>query len=1069
MNFNVTIEGGCLKYDKLPIRVRMQNEFLEPFLNVSGQVISNHFTHYHFIQGGQTIELYALNSDGTEKHLDLDALDQQNITFSLDFNNNSSIQSKPIAVKVQLGDDPFTEIDAYDYRIDPFFERTVLPGQTIFDALGPTTGNQYYRYQINGDIVVPYVTTDFIFPNFTPPPYLELPLPNSSTGITSYTFNPALNPQFTRPLALMMASGSSMVIDSDVKFTVINGSFQGCDEMWKGVNLENGASVVLENTLIADAQFGLKYNGSSHSFITNSEFRNNNFSIYSVTSQGGLSPNIVLTGNKFHSTADGLKPAYSGQFPNPGNTGYAGMYIENHSLLNVGNTSGSTNRFNDLQNGIVAKKSNIQVRNSIFSHMEQTTVPFGYPLASSGNGIFVDQGSLHQYGLGDDVSTSPVSFSNCTNGIRARSASIYIYDNRMQDVLYGVRFISSVPRPYRIENNNIRASEAGIAMHQLSQMPGGASIADNTITINGNPAGVGIKLGGIFFTTQKGGVVKNNAIYVRNAAKGIELNRTNELTVSNNTVYLQGGSNYVGIQANGGYKNAILCNNVVGSLQAQSTSAGPEATDFINIRAYQSMSSPENEWGCNLMTGSGIGMEFSGASELSDIRGNYFSELNFGLQIGLAPANGDAFTGPQVHRGNVWNDGTLFNAGANYLGSPFAVDFSKFTVDDSYNSQGINSIYFPNSIAGPLGWFEIQSDNNSTFQCSGQQLGYPLNCAPLSFIVPTREQLETTISKGEVLGTHFEDALNWTAQKHLYRRLNSEGNPYIGNPFIADFLSSGTNQTLQDFGDIESDLQILYSLSSSDSNTIQTRESHLGQLFTNLAEAEIQLADTTLNESDLDSLHQAIRGFIQSAEGTSESILDLVGTIDSLVHVGSTIVQISNGTLPDTMLYQSNEKVVNAIFISTIAQKQPISSSNISTLENIAGQCPLEGGDGVIAARNLLETIDTSARFYNDAILCQSFTRPTSFSKTLNNNEVSFVVRPNPANDRLILEYSLMQESTYQFSMVDLQGKLLFEQSIPGGTHTIPISLPLIPNGLYLYRISNLEGIIHSGKFLVQQ
>ena len=325
------------------------------------------------------------------------------------------------------------------------------------------------------------------------------------------------------------------------------------------------------------------------------------------------------------------------------------------------------------------------------------------------------------------------------------------------------------------------------------------------------------------------------------------------------------------------------------------------------------------------------------------------------------------------------------------------------------------------------------------------------------------------MSKGSVLGTHFENALNWTAQKHLYRRLNSEGNPYIGNTFIADFLTSGTNQTLRDFGDIESDLHTIYSLSSSDSSTIHTRENHLGQLFTNLAESETQLWDTTHNEVVLDSLRLAIRGFLQSGESTSESILEVAGRIDSTVSAGSAIVQISNGTLPDTMLYQYNEKAVNAIFLATVGQKLPLSNSDITTLEAIAGQCPLEGGDAVLAARNLLESWDTSAIFYNDAILCQAFSRPLVSKENLKNKEISFVVRPNPVNDRIVLDYTIGQENFYQFSIVDLQGKVLFEQSIPGGTQTIPITLPLIPDGLYLYRISNLEGLIFSGKFIVHQ
>lgn len=92
-----------------------------------------------------------------------------------------------------------------------------------------------------------------------------------------------------------------------------------------------------------------------------------------------------------------------------------------------------------------------------------------------------------------------------------------------------------------------------------------------------------------------------------------------------------------------------------------------------------------------------------------------------------------------------------------------------------------------------------------------------------------------------------------------------------------------------------------------------------------------------------------------------------------------------------------------------------------------------------------------------------TFTTPGQTAiNTVDNNEFSISIYPNPATDRIVFSTDHKMEGKLQ--ICDINGKVLISQPINSSKTTVSISE--IPNGLYLYRLfDNSNVILNTGKF----
>jgi len=78
---------------------------------------------------------------------------------------------------------------------------------------------------------------------------------------------------------------------------------------------------------------------------------------------------------------------------------------------------------------------------------------------------------------------------------------------------------------------------------------------------------------------------------------------------------------------------------------------------------------------------------------------------------------------------------------------------------------------------------------------------------------------------------------------------------------------------------------------------------------------------------------------------------------------------------------------------------------------------------------------------------------------------------PNPANDRISLEFELDKKDHYQFDLVDLNGRLVVQLGkdyLHEGLHEISFAPFYLKAGTYLLNVSNSTGIMSSQKLVIQ-
>ena len=87
-----------------------------------------------------------------------------------------------------------------------------------------------------------------------------------------------------------------------------------------------------------------------------------------------------------------------------------------------------------------------------------------------------------------------------------------------------------------------------------------------------------------------------------------------------------------------------------------------------------------------------------------------------------------------------------------------------------------------------------------------------------------------------------------------------------------------------------------------------------------------------------------------------------------------------------------------------------------------------------------------------------SFIDFTTDVKLIDRQESSnLTLYPNPVIDQLLISYESLKEGNVQVAIIDIQGKILHQQTInsQNGTNQTIISVSKLPKGLYVCRLQN--------------
>ncbi|MFN0216284.1 MAG: hypothetical protein ACKVT2_18650 [Saprospiraceae bacterium] len=169
-----------------------------------------------------------------------------------------------------------------------------------------------------------------------------------------------------------------------------------------------------------------------------------------------------------------------------------------------------------------------------------------------------------------------------------------------------------------------------------------------------------------------------------------------------------------------------------------------------------------------------------------------------------------------------------------------------------------------------------------------------------------------------------------------------------------------------------------------------------------------------------------------------------------------------NAALTGNASYQVNEKLVNQIFLQSIAiGNLEFSETQISSLEGIATLCPLSDGEAVLRARAMYQLIQGAFADYDDLFICGG-----GGERSEKNNQTAQSVRiyPNPANDALSIDYHGIGNLGGKFLMFNAQGQSVREIILPSDEGVVQLITNGLPNGIYWYSVPGIT----EGKVLIQ-
>lgn len=193
---------------------------------------------------------------------------------------------------------------------------------------------------------------------------------------------------------------------------------------------------------------------------------------------------------------------------------------------------------------------------------------------------------------------------------------------------------------------------------------------------------------------------------------------------------------------------------------------------------------------------------------------------------------------------------------------------------------------------------------------------------------------------------------------------------------------------------------------------------------------------------------QVLQDFYDETKETNIGKLQTVSVLSEAGAVDSAIDQ--NAQVTDTNLIEYNTKVVNEIYFqATQSDTLWLTPQQISVLESIAYQNPMEGGEAVYRARAMLR-ID----------IPDSYSTLRKGRKDLTTIDLSFQkykIYPNPASNYFVIQNSIdFQKREIQLLILDNTGRIVFNKIVSIQT-TVALQARELMQGSYQIQIKDDE------------
>ena len=828
----------------------------------------------------------------------------------------------------------------------------------------------------------------------------------------------------------------------------------GCEQMWRGITVEDGARLELLENAIADAEFAVTAKASfagasdlTSVAIQDNLFRRNHVGVKfeGIPNQFSTVVHFPFINNTFlgYQAGASLLPPCNPKLENYfSQYGYAGVVALNTSLF-LGTTLPKgevSNDFNGLRNGVISKQARLDVRSNRFQNINQEY--WGT----------INSNEFHQGG-----SASPTYEYSSGIAIAAERGTASIEGNQFNSCGHGV--FSSFASYTAVRNNDF--NPVGIAVEAFA--PYDLLVRDNTNMVFARRAVVARELnassrylieGNTGATGTIPGLADNPfwrfpAVQASNVG-GLLLD---DARISGNQFTTNNGAFYgFHLEGNGGW---IIDENIVkGALIYEGVKMLQSDFNFLYNNtverpllqnnqgtAFSVSNGVNNRFCCNTANKVHKAFHFELYSDNTALFSNNLLEQNQSI---FCPAG--TIIGQQYDRGN---DFGFITETATHLGPVSEIFNSRFKVQQLTKPFAPQNIFTPQ--AGSVPWFIFPGTNPS---CDAA-------CVPPDELPDLQGEDTDETDRALVNGDFHSDSpvLEWEGMRQLYSKLERKPDLRDDDAQVAAFYSSAKNGKLGAYYEAQRALYAQRQIGASQKAALAPLNAVLDSLNTQLNAAMIALQSA--HGQDSLGILEAIRQNVTAQDMYAFNLAQLQNTIEQQrSQQTQTAIQLNNA-LPADAIYESNRKTVNEIYLQTLAQNiVTLTPTQLAQVSAIAHQCVFEGGAAVLDARLLYQLYETKA-FVDDTLCSDSSQQRTSY---LAQSVIQAVtLQPNPA-DKLVQIIGL-GEGTLENIRIQLN-------SVHGQTRTIRLtqtffSVADLPAGVYFCAIWNGDILLSTQRLLV--
>ncbi len=820
-----------------------------------------------------------------------------------------------------------------------------------------------------------------------------------------------------------MEEGSEIVIPYNKKVSFDGCTLQGCNFMWKGINVENGR-LNFTNNLISDAHWAIRAN-SGRVYANDNSFQNNFYGMY-FENYSNLQSNI--TKNRIYGVGN-LLPLYAGQDPIVllrGNISRYGISLQ-RSFMKVGDTNDKTlkNVFSDLSIGIEVKNSYyIQAYNNEFNNIDKGPKgPFYFHYA-----ILLLNSNGH---IANNEINSGADGIAAFGGV---GGTLNIVKNKLIDVSGNGIEIYNRTGSYIDVNDNLidlklkNNRYTGISLYRIlkdeTQEYGHLRVINNEI-----------RTGDIF----------NDGIRV------IECYSRNEYLIKDNLIIpykassqTQGGNSIHIINS----ANFQVENNGIGSkmdgIRLEDTDACMIRENFTNQKGkgYDDYSgiyannSNGNIYCCNTMHNKKNALHFEGSCLSSNgINTTDMQNYEVGILYGYDQANGiTAITGEQNLRGNIFLD---FNG---------AVDAKHEDPDDKNVAlSGYICNYFPSIMPDNV----VSSDPDWFTPVTGQ----PLTTCDEPDAICKKTGFKLGHLDSLIVNNYFVKAnlptMQWQTEHYLYRQLSDNPEYVQTNALMAKFYEEKATSNIGLVYDIRKEMF--------DTDFTNTFSNELSSIDAKIEAMSEELVSIKNDEYKAQSINAELKPLLAQWAMMQANVNDYQKA--KWGDIGT-----KNKAFVPTNDAEKIEKSVNQYVVNYHLQDNSLSNSDLSNLYQLASLCSSKNSTAIFRARTLYELVKNMVIDWSLIENCKGNTIPIGSKISKQTTGFHANVFPNPTTNQITIQVENVKNFSGEAVFYNLQGQEVYRRSISGND---TFDIENLGNGMYYIQLQQAGVCLETHKIVL--